>query len=218
MSVRFYRMPRLMVLTPMDGGSSDDGVQPSRLRYSHAFLAVPLRVAFAGGGTIARMLSDTACVTPAVGAMQASLPAAATISADVQTCRLMAVIPVRPAATPYRQRDHETTRDNVGSKPRCVRAVAVDPRRNQGPDTEDNVNTAESDPSLMRKGAQGGADHNQYSDNEIVPGHVGGGGGGNGVKERRYDQPDAKQYVDFACERYLWAAVLARHDNHSSSS
>jgi hypothetical protein len=193
MSLRFYRMPRLMVLTPMDGGGSDDRVQPSRLGYSHALLAVPLRVAFAGRGTIVRMLSDTACVTPAVGAMQASLPATATASADVQTCRLMAVIQVRPEATPYRKRGHETTRDNVGPKPRCVRAVAVDPRRNHCPDTEDNVNTAESDPSLMRKGAQGGADHNQYSDNDVVPGHVGGGGGGNGVKERRYDQPDAKQ-------------------------
>jgi len=168
------------------------------------------------------------------------LPAAATISVDVQTCRLMAELPIRPAATPYRQRDNETTRDDVGPKPRCVRAVAVDPgrnqgpdtedksrsryrgqikvqipRTNQGPDTEDNINTAESDPSLMRKGAQGGADHNQYSDNDIVPGRTGGGGGGNGVKEGRYDQPNAKQYVDFACECYLWAPVLARHDNHS---
>jgi len=215
MSLRFYRMRRLMVLTPMDGGSSDDGVQLSCLRCFHAFLAVPLRVAFAGDGTIARKLSETVCVTPAIGAMQASLPAAATISVDVQTCRLMAVLPIRPAATQYRQGDHETTRDDVGPQPRCVRAVAVDPGRNQGPDTEDNVNTAESDPSLMRKGAQGGADHNQCSDNDIVPGRAGCGGGGNGVKEGRYDQPNAKQYVDFACECYLWAPVLARHDNHS---
>ena len=170
MPLRFCRMPRLIGLTPMDGGSSDDGVQPSRLRYSHAFLAVPLRGAFAGCGTIARMLSDTICVTPAVRAMQASLPAAATVSADVQTCRLMAVIQVRPAATPYRQCDHETTRDNVGPKSRCVRAVAADPRRNQGPDTKNNVNTAESDPSLMRKGAQGGADHNRKTARDLVKG------------------------------------------------